>query len=135
MATVQRKIITTDKAPVPTVPLSQAVQMNNILYVSGQLGMLPNGDLVEGFEAQTRLALENIGHILKAAGASFKNVQKLTVLLQDIAQFPQMNKIYAEFFTQPYPARTAYQVAQLPKAGGLIEIEAIAVLGEVVDVQ
>ncbi|CAL8145850.1 unnamed protein product [Orchesella dallaii] len=134
MATIQRKIITTDKAPIPTVPLSQAVQMNNILYVSGQLGMLPNGDLVEGFEAQTRLALENIGHILKAAGASFKNVQKLTVLLQDITQFPQMNKIYAEFFTQPYPARTAYQVAQLPKAGGLIEIEAIAVLGDVVDV-
>ncbi|ODM92038.1 RutC family protein C23G10.2 [Orchesella cincta] len=135
MTTIQRKIITTDKAPIPTVPLSQAVQMNNILYISGQLGMNPDGSLVDGFEAQTRLALENIGHILKAAGASFKNVQKMTVLLQDISQFPQMNKIYAEFFTQPYPARTAYQVAQLPKAGGLIEIEAIAVLGEVVDVQ
>ncbi|OXA51397.1 rutC family protein C23G10.2 [Folsomia candida] len=125
-----RKIINSPEAPQNPLPLSQAVQVDKTLYVSGQLGFTKNGELVEGLEAQTRQTLDNIGHILKAAGTDFLNVVKVTVLLQDISDFSEMNKIYGEYFKERFPARVAYQVGQLPKAGALVEIDAIAIVGD-----
>jgi len=132
MSRVIRKIISTPLAVPPLGPYSQAVQANNTLYLAGQIGMTTDMVLVEGIEGQTRLALENMGHILKAAGASFNNVVKVTVLLSDMSNFQTMNSVYAEFFTKNFPARAAYQVSVLPK-NALIEIEAVAEVGEIVD--
>lgn len=92
-----------------------------------------NGQLVEGgVQAQTRQALVNMGEILKAAGCSYENVVKTTVLLADMNDFTKVNDIYKQFFSTNYPARAAYQVAALPR-GGLVEIEAVAVLGPLTD--
>lgn len=88
-----------------------------------------SGQLVDGgVQAQTRQALVNMGEILKAAGCSYENVVKTTVLLADMNDFTAVNDVYKQFFSSNYPARAAYQVAALPK-GGLVEIEAVAVLG------
>jgi len=123
-------------APKAIGPYSQAVLVNGTLYISGQLGMDPNtGNMVSGgIEEQCRQALQNMGAILKAAGADYGNVVKTTVLLADMKHFGDVNKIYSEFFKDKHPARAAYQVAALPKEG-LVEIEAIAVLGSIVDGQ
>jgi 2-iminobutanoate/2-iminopropanoate deaminase len=118
---------------------SQAVQVNETLYISGQIGLnpetmeFPSGDT----EEQTRQALTNMGAILKEAGSSFKNVSfsavvKVTVLLDDINDFTRVNDVYKTFFTDKQPARAAYQAAKLPKAAK-VEIEAIAIVGEVQD--
>jgi 2-iminobutanoate/2-iminopropanoate deaminase len=113
---------------------SQAVQVNGTLYISGQIGLnpetmeFPSGDT----EEQTRQALTNMGAILKEAGSSFKNVVKVTVLLDDINDFTRVNDVYKTFFTDKQPARAAYQAAKLPKAAK-VEIEAIAIVGEVQD--
>ncbi|KAG7170291.1 2-iminobutanoate/2-iminopropanoate deaminase-like [Homarus americanus] len=128
---ILRKVISTPKAPAAIGPYSQAVQAGNTLYVSGQLGMDPqtmnlvSGDVVE----QTKTALTNMGHILEAAGCTYKHVVKTTVLLADINDFVKVNEVYSTFFSEAVPARAAYQVANLPK-GGRVEIEAIAVVGE-----
>jgi 2-iminobutanoate/2-iminopropanoate deaminase len=120
--------IHTDKAPAAIGPYSQAVQAGNIVYVSGQIPIIPEkGELTEGgIEAQTRQSLTNISNILAAAGYSMKDVVKTTVLLADIADFAAMNAVYAEFFEEPYPARAAFQAAAIPK-GALVEIECVAV--------
>lgn len=105
------------------------------MYVSGQLGMDPaTKELVEGgVVPQARQALKNMGEILKAAGASHASVVKATVLLADMSDFAKVNEVYAEFFKGPgEPARAAYQVAGLPK-GAAVEIEAVAVVGDVKD--
>jgi len=124
----EKKIITAENAPQAIGPYSVAVVGGCFLFVSGQLGMDPtNGDLKPSVEAQARQALTNLKTILEAAGADLNAVVKTTVFLQDMADFATVNAVYTEFFTHNPPARSAVQVAALPK-GGLVEIEAIAFL-------
>ena len=122
------KAIATQNAPAAIGPYSQAIAANGTVYVSGQLGIDPaTGSFAEGGAvAQARQSLTNISNILKEAGLSMKNVVKVTVLLADINDFAAVNEIYKDFFEAPFPARSAFAVAALPK-GGKIEIEAIAV--------
>ena len=122
------KAIATQNAPAAIGPYSQAIEANGTVYVSGQLGIDPStGSFAEGGAvAQARQSLTNISNILKEAGMSMKNVVKVTVLLADINDFAAINEIYKDFFEAPFPARSAFAVAALPK-GGKIEIEAIAV--------
>jgi len=128
---VCRKIINCGDAPAAIGPYNQAVQIDKTLYISGQLGMDRSLSLVQGgVENETRQALENLGHILRAAGASYKDVIKTTILLRDISNFNLVNSIYSDFFKDYAPARAAFQVAALPK-GGNVEIEAIAIVGTV----
>ena len=125
------KALHTDNAPAAIGPYSQAVQAEKTIYVSGQLPVDPaTGEFVgEDIKAQTKQSLTNIKNILASAGADMSDVTKTTVLLQDIADFGAMNEVYAEFFTEPYPARAAFQVAGLPK-GAKVEIEAVALISE-----
>lgn len=120
--------IQTQNAPAAIGPYSQAIQAGGTIYVSGQLPINPaTGEFAgEDIRAQARQSLENIKAILAAAGADMAHVVKTTVLLQDMADFSAMNEVYAEYFSEPYPARAAFQVAKLPK-GALVEIEAVAV--------
>ena len=123
------KAIATQNAPAAIGPYSQAIEANGTVYVSGQLGIDPaTGNFADGGAvAQARQSLTNISNILKEAGLSMKNVVKVTVLLADINDFAAVNEIYKDFFEAPFPARSAFAVAALPK-GGKIEIEAIAVV-------
>ncbi len=122
-----KKIIHTDDAPKAVGPYSQAVEANGTLYISGQLPVNPaDGKVPETIEAQTAQCLENIGAILRAAGCTYDNVVKSTVLLDDMGNFGAMNEVYARYYTEKMPARVCYQVAKLPM-GALVEIETIAV--------
>ena len=122
-----KKVIASPLAPKAVGPYSQAIAHDTTLYISGQLPIDgATGVMAEGVEAQTRQALTNLGYILEEAGYSFNDVAKTTVLLADIADFAAMNAVYAEFFTAPFPARAAFQVACLPK-NALVEIECVAV--------
>ena len=122
-----KKAISTQNAPGAIGPYSQAIEANGFIYLSGQLpinsatGSFPEG----GIKEQTRQSLLNAQAILKEAGADLSNVVKTTVLLADIADFGAMNEVYAEFFSAPYPGRSAFAVRDLPK-GALVEIEMIA---------
>ena len=120
--------IHTDNAPKAIGPYSQAVKAGNMLFVSGQIPIDPkNGELSTGtIQEQTKLVLTNIGAILKAAGYGYENVVKTTCLLADISDFADMNGVYAEFFKQNPPARSAFAVKDLPK-GARLEIEVIAI--------
>ncbi len=120
--------IHTSNAPAAIGPYSQAVKAGNTVYVSGQLPIDPATGEFAGADitAQTRQSLTNLRNILAEAGYTMADVVKTTVLLSDIAEFAAMNAVYAEFFSEPFPARAAYQVAALPK-GAKVEIEAIAV--------
>ncbi len=121
-----KSIISTPSAPQAIGPYSQAVEANGFVFVSGQIPINPaNGQMPEGIEAQTEQVMHNIGAILDAAGLSFANVVKSTVLLKNIADFVTMNGIYAKYFTKDCPARAAFEVSALPK-GALIEVEVIA---------
>ncbi|NEW62151.1 hypothetical protein GMA11_07045 [Granulicatella sp. zg-ZJ] len=124
------KKIESAKAPAAIGPYSQAIQVGNTVYVSGQLPIcVETGEFAGStIEEQTKQSLENIQFILSEAGLTMKNVVKTTVLLKDIADFTKMNDVYASYFSAPFPARAAYQVAALPK-DALIEIEVIAVVG------
>lgn len=128
----KKTIIQTNKAPSPIGSFSQAVVVDKTMYISGQIGFDPDTmDIVGGgkdVKAETEQALTNMGAILKAAGASFDNLVKCTVLLKDINDFAKVNEVYGSFFSKNFPARAAYQVGALPK-NALVEIEAIAVLG------
>lgn len=119
--------ISTKKAPAAIGPYSQAIRVGNIVYTSGQIPLDPaTGAFVEGgIKEQTRQALTNIKAILEEAGTSMDNVVKTTVFMANMDDFADMNAVYAEFFTEPYPARSAVAVKALPK-GALIEIEVIA---------
>ncbi|XP_014676366.1 PREDICTED: ribonuclease UK114-like [Priapulus caudatus] len=132
---VVRRIIQTANAPQAIGPYSQAVQVNRTLYISGCLGMeAATGNMVSGgVVPEADQALINMGEILKAAGCSFNNVIKTTVLFADINDFAKVNEVYKKYFTQHCPARVAYQVANLPKAGR-VEIEAVAEIGDIEDV-
>ena len=122
-----KQIIATENAPKAVGPYSQAVEVNGVLYISGQIPVVPaDGSVPETIEAQTRQSLKNIGAILENAGMTYSNVVKTTVLLDDIANFGAMNAVYSEFFTSEKPARACYQVAALPM-GVKVEIEAVAV--------
>ena len=118
--------ISTPNAPAAVGPYSQAIKTGNLLFVSGQLPINPaTGAMVEGsIEECTRQALENLKAIVTEAGATMNDVVKTTVFLADIADFAKANGVYAEFFEQPFPARSAFEVATLP-LNGRIEIEAI----------
>ena len=122
------KAIATSAAPAAIGPYSQGVQAGSTVYVSGQLPIDPATGIFPGEDiaAQTKQSLQNIQAILTEAGMSMADVVKTTVLLADIADFTAMNEVYATFFSTPYPARAAFQVAALPK-GAKVEIEAVAV--------
>lgn len=126
---MSHKAVSTNKAPAAIGPYSQAIQAGNLLFVSGQLPVDPaTGDMAgKDIATLTRQSLTNLEAILKEAGASLENVVKTTIFLADMADFAEMNKVYAEFFPTPCPARSAVQVACLPK-NARIEIEAIAVI-------
>lgn len=122
-----KRIIASPAAPAAVGPYSQAVEADGSLYISGQLPIDgATGTMPDGIEAQTRQSLTNIGHILREAGYGYRDIAKTTVLLQHIADFAAMNKVYAEFFTADMPARVCFEVAALPK-GALVEIDAVAV--------
>jgi len=135
MAQSTRFVVETSEAASAVGPYSQAVCIDSkTLYISGTMGIHPQtNQLVSGgVEAQTRQALTNIEAILRAAQGTLKNVVKVTVLMTDLGEFSTMNEVYKEFFTSMHPARAAYQVVALPK-GSEVEIEAIAILGEIED--
>ncbi|XP_062343248.1 2-iminobutanoate/2-iminopropanoate deaminase-like [Osmerus eperlanus] len=134
MASLHRHIPYTPKAPIRQGVYSQAVVVDRTMYISGQLGLdTASGQLVEGgVQAQAKQALVNMGEILKTAGCTYDNVVKTTVLLADMNDFNNVNETYKQFFSKDFPARAAYQVAALPR-GGLVEIEAVAVLGPLSD--
>lgn len=123
-----RKEIKTQRAPKAIGPYSQAIEANGFVFCSGQIAIDPStGELSQGdIEEQTRIILENIREVLKAAHTSLDKVVKATVFLQDLNDYAKMNAVYGEFFTSPYPARAAVQVARLPK-DVKIEVEVIAV--------
>lgn len=119
--------IHTDKAPAAIGPYSQAIKVGNLVFASGQIPIDPaTGEFATGgIKEQTRQSLTNASQILKAAGTDLSKVVKTTVFLSDMGDFAAMNEIYAEFFAQPYPARSAVAVKTLPK-GALVEVECIA---------
>jgi 2-iminobutanoate/2-iminopropanoate deaminase len=122
-------LIHTDKAPAAVGPYSQATAAGGMLFVSGQLGIIPGeGKLAEGFKAQTRQALENLKAILEEAGSSLDKVLAVDVFVMDMGRFADLNAIYAEYFSSHKPARAAIQVGGLP-LGGLVELKCIALAG------
>lgn len=124
-----REVIRTDHAPAPVGPYSQAIRVDNSVFTAGQIGLDPaTGKLVDGgIQAQTRQVLENLSAVLEAAGTSLSHVVKTTVFLSDLDDFGEMNQVYAGFFADHPPARSAVQVARLPLEA-LIEIEAVAIV-------
>lgn len=123
---MSKQVISTSSAPGAIGPYSQAILINNLVYTSGQLGLDPvTSELPEGVEAQTAQSLRNVEAVLAAAGSSLEHVVKTTVFLKNMDDFTKMNEVYGTFFSQPYPARSAVEVARLPK-DALVEIEVIA---------
>lgn len=121
------KQISTDKAPAAIGPYSQALDLGNMVFVSGQIPVDPaTGNMPEGVEAQAVQALTNLKNVLAAAGLGMERVVKTVVFLADLADFAVVNGIYEKFFSAPYPARSCVQVAAIPK-GAKLEIECIAV--------
>ena len=126
---MKKEIIIAEKAPKAIGPYSAAVRAGHFVYTAGQLGIEPDtGEFIAGgIKEQTRKALENLGAVLEAAGTSLVNVVKTTVFLKDMNDFAEMNAEYANWFSDPPPARAAVEVARLPKDVD-VEIEAIAEL-------
>ena len=121
-----KKVISTKDAPQAIGPYSQAIAANGFLFISGQLGVTPSGEFAGAdVKSQAQRSLQNLQAILSEAGLSFENAVKTTIFLADIVDFAAVNEIYAEFFKEPYPARSIVAVKTLPK-GGLVEIELIA---------
>ena len=123
----RKKVIATDKAALPVGPYSQGIQFGNVIFVAGEKGLDPKtGKIVEGgIAAETRQTLENIKAILEAAGASMDDAVRSVVYLTDIADFTEMNAVYAEYLKVDPPGRTTVQVVALP-AGAHVEIEITA---------
>lgn len=121
------KSISTKNAPAAIGPYSQAIHMGNLVFVSGQIPINPTtGEFAEGdIKELTRQCLTNISNILKEAGSDLNRIVKTTVFLADMDDFAAMNEVYASFFTEPFPARSAVAVKTLPK-GAKVEIECIA---------
>jgi len=124
-----KQIIRTDKAPKALGPYSAGVKTDQFIFTAGQIGIIPeSGNIIDGgIENQTRQSLTNIQNILEEAGSSLQWVVKTTVFLRNMDDFSKMNAIYAQFFTDNYPARSTIQVAALPK-DACVEIEAIALV-------
>jgi len=126
-----KKIIQTDKAPAAIGPYSQAVEINNTLYISGQLPLDPQTmNMPDSLEEQAEQVMKNTGAILREAGYDYQNVVKSTIFLDDINDFQKMNQVYGKYYQQDPPARSAYEVGNLPK-GAKIEIETIAAKWEI----
>lgn len=126
---MRKKIIFTERAPKPIGPYSQAVEVDGIIFCSGQIAIDPDtGKLIEGdIEAQTIRVMENIKAVLKSQGLGFENVVRTTIYITDLNQFHLVNKIYGSYFKEgEYPARVTIEVSRLP-LGALVEIECIAV--------
>lgn len=125
---MSRTIITTPNAPAAIGTYSQAVRTGDTVYVSGQIGLDPASmTMVDGFEAQTVRVFENLKAVAAAAGGSLGDAVKLTIYLTDLANFGKVNEIMARYFAEPFPARAAVGVKELPK-GALVEADAILVL-------
>ena len=124
---MDKRAVSSAKAPKAIGPYSPAVRAGNLLFVSGQVPIDPaTGNMIEGdIAAQTRRVLDNVGALLEAAGVSFANVVRTTVFLADMNDFAAMNQVYGEYFREPYPARATVQVARLPK-DSRVEIDVIA---------
>jgi 2-iminobutanoate/2-iminopropanoate deaminase len=124
---MMKKVISTTKAPAAIGPYSQAIRVGNLVYTSGQIPIdAATGVFAEGgIKEQTRQSLLNLKAILEEAGLTMNDVVKTTVFMADMNDFADMNAVYAEFFAEPYPARSAVAVRTLPK-GALVEIEAVA---------
>ncbi len=124
---MDKQIVATDQAPAAVGPYSQAVRAGDFVFTAGQLGIVPGTKEFAGpdVEAQTRQALENLKAVLEAAGSCLKHAVKNTVFLADMGEFSRMNAVYAEFFPENPPARSAVQAAALP-LGGRVEVEAVA---------
>jgi len=123
-----RQVIQTADAPAAIGPYSQAIRAGATLYLSGQIGLDPKtGQLVEGVEAQAHQAFRNMRAVAQAAGAALDDVVKLSIMVADLADFAKVNEIMATYFKAPYPARSTYQVAGLPR-GARIEVEAIVAM-------
>ena len=124
------KAIHTNNAPAAIGPYSQAIEVNGFVFASGQIPIDPStGNFVEGgVKEQTKQAITNAGNILKEAGTDLAHVVKTTVYLADMNDFAAMNEVYATFFSQPFPARSAVAVKYLPK-GALVEVEVLACKG------
>lgn len=120
-------IVSTQNAPQAIGPYSQAMVVKGIVYTSGQIGLTPQGILVEGIEAQTRQILNNLSEVLQAAGSSLQQVFKTTIFLSNMEDFALVNAIYAEFFGEHKPARSTIAVKTLPK-NALVEIECMALV-------
>lgn len=123
-----KQIISTNAAPQAIGTYSQAVRSGNTVYLSGQIGLDPAAmQLVEGIDAQIKQVFDNLKAVALAAGGNLSDVVKLNVYLTDLSHFPRVNEIMAGYFAQPYPARAAVGVAELPR-GALVEMDAILVL-------
>ncbi|QWT47396.1 RidA family protein [Azospira inquinata] len=124
-----KTIIATDKAPAAIGTYSQAVKVENTVYLSGQIGLDPaTGNLVDGIDAQIVRVFENLKALAEAAGASLGHTVKLNVYLTDLANFAKVNETMARYFPQPYPARAALGISALPK-GALVEADAVLYVG------
>ena len=120
--------ISSPDAPAALGPYSQAIRAGHTVYLSGQLGLDPkSGNLVDGIEAQAHQVFKNLRAVAMAAGGGLDHMVKLTILMQNLADFAKVNEIMSGYFKEPYPARATYQVAALPRAA-LIEIEGVLVL-------
>ena len=128
---MKRSVVHTTKIPPVKVPLSQAIQVGDWLYTSGQLGMDPaTGQLAAGgIEAETRQVCENLKAILEAAGSSLESVHKVVIYVADLAEMMPMNKVFSEYFPKEPPARTTFQAAGLVY-GARVEIEAVATVND-----
>lgn len=125
---MSRSIISSPHAPAAIGPYSQAVKAGNTVYCSGQIGLDPaSGQMVEGFEAQTVRVFENLKAVAEAAGGSLADAVRLTIYLTDLGNFAKVNEIMMRYFAEPYPARAAVGVKELPR-GALVEADAIFVL-------
>jgi 2-iminobutanoate/2-iminopropanoate deaminase len=124
---MEKTKIQTDRAPAAIGPYSQAIESGKIIFTAGQIPLTPDGgDLTKApVEEQTKQVLENLKGILESAGSSLGHVLKTTVFMTDLNDFSSMNKMYSQYFSEPFPARSTVQVAALPK-GAKIEIEAVA---------
>ncbi len=121
-----KKAVVTDKAPGAIGPYSQGIKIGDFYYFSGQLPIDPKTNMMpEGIKEQTKQSLENVKGLLESVGLDLSHVVKTTVFLDNMDDFADMNEVYATYFKEPYPARSAVEVARVPK-GALVEIEVIA---------
>ncbi len=124
-----RKVINSEKAPVAVGPFSQAIETNDLVFISGQLPIDRDGEMKIGIAEQTKMCFQNLQYICEEANVKLENSAKISVYLNDINDFKLVNKIYEQNFKKPYPARVAYEVGNLP-LGAMIEIDAIVVKEE-----